>query len=192
MTNAGGPAVLATDAAVGNGALLATLDKQTLETLNASLPKAWSHNNPVDILGDASPETYALTIKELAKDPNVDCLLTILTPQDMTDSDKTAECLVPYAQLKDKPMLSSWMGGETVKKGTEILNAAKIPVFAYPDDAAKTFAKMWQYSQNIKNLYQTPTHFDDLLSSIEENAEGLNQANQIIAKAKLEKRTLLN
>lgn len=191
VTNAGGPAVLATDAAVRNGADLAILDKQTLEVLNASLPKAWSHSNPVDILGDASPETYALTIKELAKDPNVDCLLTILTPQDMTDSDKTAECLVPYAHLKDKPMLSSWMGGETVKRGVEILNLNNIPVFAYPDDAAKTFAKMWQYSQNIKSLYQTPAHSEDIFSSMDEKPQELSKANQIIEKAQKEKRTLL-
>lgn len=189
VTNAGGPAVLATDAAVQHGAVMAQLDPGTIESLNAHLPPAWSHQNPVDILGDATPERYAATIEKLAQDPHVDGLLAILTPQDMTDCDKTAESLVPYAHLSGKPVLASWMGGESVKNGTEILSQAGIPVFAYPDVAAATFATMWRYSQNIKSLYHTPSAFEIAPAG----KAGVNKLreNKIIAKAHAEKRELL-
>lgn len=190
VTNAGGPAVLATDAAVLHGAVMAKLDSETIDALNQHLPSAWSHQNPVDILGDATPERYASTIEKLAKDPNVDGLLAILTAQDMTDSDKTAESLVPYAHLSEKPVLASWMGGESVKNGVEILSKAGIPVFAYPHDAAQTFSTMWRYSQNIKSLYQTPSRLE-LQSIAELDPECREKSKRIIEKARKEKRTIL-
>src|SRR5512147_2817520 len=54
ITNAGGPGVLATDALISNGGELAEISKETIEALNKILPAHWSHNNPIDVLGDAS------------------------------------------------------------------------------------------------------------------------------------------
>ncbi|MEJ2707244.1 MAG: CoA-binding protein, partial [Anaerolineales bacterium] len=79
LTNAGGPGVLATDSLITNGGELAELSQGTMQEFNALLPDAWSHNNPVDILGDASPERYAKALDIAAKDPNSDGLLVILT-----------------------------------------------------------------------------------------------------------------
>lgn len=156
VTNAGGPAVLATDATVLNDAELTTLTESTVEQLDTFLPKAWSHSNPVDILGDANSETYAKTLEVVAKDEHTDGVLVILSPQDMTNPTATAEALKPYSHLIDRPLLASWMGGETVDEGIKILTEAHIPVFEYPDDAAKTFGAMWRYSRNLKSLYETP------------------------------------
>ena len=85
VTNAGGPAVLATDATVIYQAELTILPDSTVNELNAFLPAAWSRSNPVDILGDASAETYAKTLDVLSKDEKTDGILVILSPQDMTD-----------------------------------------------------------------------------------------------------------
>src|SRR5262245_43772454 len=93
ITNAGGPGVLATDALITSGGQLAELSSQTIEALNRILPAAWSHNNPVDILGDAGPDRYAQALEIAAKDPNTDGLLVMLTPQAMTDATRTAEHL---------------------------------------------------------------------------------------------------
>jgi acetyltransferase len=93
LTNAGGPGVLATDALMGVGGELADLDPATMEALNGILPHAWSHNNPVDILGDAPAERYAKAVEIVSKDPNTDGILAILTPQAMTDPTQTAEHL---------------------------------------------------------------------------------------------------
>jgi acetyltransferase len=103
LTNAGGPAVLATDALIGTGGAIAPLSAKTVKELNTLLPPQWSHNNPVDILGDAGPERYAKAVEIVARDPESDGLLVILTPQDMTDPTATAEKLKPYARGSRKP-----------------------------------------------------------------------------------------
>ena len=118
LTNAGGPGVLATDALISGGGKLAEISEQTMEELNALLPPHWSHGNPIDILGDADSERYAQALDIAARDTNSDGLLVILTPQAMSDPTETAEKLRPYAQIKDKPVLASWMGGSDIKAGS--------------------------------------------------------------------------
>ena len=156
VTNAGGPGVLATDALITNGGQLTELSEETMQAYNKILPPTWSHNNPVDIIGDASPDRYAAALEIAAKDPSSDGILVILTPQSMTDPTVTAEKLVPYAQGLGKPVLASWMGGADVEKGDMILNQANIPTFAYPDSAARMFDYMAHYSTFLRLLYETP------------------------------------
>lgn len=165
LTNAGGPGVLATDALITNGGELAPLSPEAMTKFNEFLPSAWSHNNPIDIIGDASPERYAKALEVAAEDPNSDGLLVILTPQAMTDPTATAELLKNYAKKFDKPVLASWSGGQEVAAGESILNKAGIPTFPYPDDAAKAFTYMWQYTQNLRLLYETPELPDDALGA---------------------------
>jgi len=160
LTNAGGPGVLATDALITEGGELTELSSETMQAFNDLLPGAWSHNNPVDILGDASPERYAKALHIAANDPNSDGMLVILTPQAMTDPTATAEELKPYAQSLGKPVLASWMGGSDVEDGEAILSLANIPTFPYPDTAARMFNYMAQYSDNLRALYETPSLHD--------------------------------
>ncbi|ARV57966.1 acetyl CoA synthetase subunit alpha [Nostocales cyanobacterium HT-58-2] len=155
ITNAGGPGVLATDALITDGGELAELSPQTYEALNQLLPPQWSHNNPIDILGDADPSRYAKALEIAANDPSSDGLLAILTPQAMTDPIQTAYQLKPFAQI-GKPVLASWMGDVDVEAGAEILNQASIPTFAFPDTAAHVFNYMWRYHYNLRALYETP------------------------------------
>ncbi len=156
LTNAGGPGVLATDALISSGGELAEISPETMEALNQLLPAHWSHNNPIDILGDAAPERYAKAVEIVAKDPGSDGLLVVLTPQAMTDPTRTAEQLRPYSRIEGKPILASWMGGADVAAGESILNRANIPTFPYPDTAARAFYYMWRYSYNLRGLYETP------------------------------------
>ncbi len=156
VTNAGGPGVLATDALIARGGKLAALAPETVTRLDAVLPAAWSHANPVDILGDADPARYAAALETVASDPGSDGLLVILTPQDMTDPTLTADALTKHSHVAGKPVLASWMGGAQVAAGIDILNRAGIPTFAFPDDAARTFSHMWRYAENLRGLYETP------------------------------------
>ncbi len=185
LTNAGGPGVLATDALVEGGGELTPMHQDTLDALNKFLPAAWSHSNPVDILGDASPERYAKTLELTAQDPNADGLLVILTPQAMTDPTLTAEMLKPYAHIPNKPILASWMGGTQVEAGEAILSRAGIPTFHYPDTAARMFNNLWQYTENLKSVYETP-------SLVESTDPDRAHAAEIINTARQEGRTLLN
>ncbi len=157
LTNAGGPGVLATDTLIAVGGELAELAPESLKAYDAFLPPHWSHNNPIDILGDAEPERYAKALEIAAKDPNTDGMLVILTPQGMTNPTAIAEQLKPYANSTGKPVLASWMGGADVAAGEDILNRAGIPTFPFPDTAAKAFNYMWRYSYNLKGLYETPS-----------------------------------
>ena len=187
VTNAGGPSVIATDMLIGSGAQLADLTPETMAAFNAILPPTWSHNNPVDIIGDAKPELYAKSLEIASKDPNTDGILVILTPQAMTDPTATAECLKPYAQIPNKPVLASWMGADMVAKGEDILNAAQIPTFKYPDRAAKAFYYMWRYSENLRQLYETPAMpQDDAHGEIDRE-----KAAAIIAEVRKSGRTIL-
>jgi acetyltransferase len=156
LTNAGGPGVLATDALVAGGGELAELSPETLKAFDEILPAQWSHNNPVDILGDAEPERYAKSLEIAAKDPSIDGMLVVLTPQDMTNPTQIAEKLKPYAKGLGKPVLASWMGGAEVAAGDQILNQAGIPTFHFPDSAVRAFNYMWRYAYNLKGLYETP------------------------------------
>jgi acetyltransferase len=161
LTNAGGPGVLATDALIGGGGELTPLSEEALNDFDEILPEAWSHSNPVDILGDADPERYAKSLEVAAHDENSDGLLVVLTPQAMTEPTKTAEHLRPYARDNQKPILASWMGGDAVASGEKILNEAGLPTFAYPDTAARVFNHMWRYSYNLRALYETPSLPED-------------------------------
>jgi acetyltransferase len=162
LTNAGGPGVLATDTLIANGGELAALSGETVEALNSLLPPHWSHGNPIDILGDADPVRYAKALEIALRDPNSDGLLVILAPQGMTDPKKVAEGLAPHAKMHGKPLLASWMGGKMVAGGVESLNAAGIPTFSYPDTAARVFDFMWKYTDDLRELYETPEFAEDV------------------------------
>jgi acetyltransferase len=157
VTNAGGPAVVATDALLLNGGQLASLSPESLAALDQVLPSHWSHGNPIDVLGDADADRYDAVLKIVTQDAASDGLLVVLTPQAMTDPTRTAERLAAYASVPGKPVLASWMGGTDIAPGEAILNRSNIPTFAQPDTAARAFAHMWHYTEALRALYETPT-----------------------------------
>jgi acetyltransferase len=187
ISNAGGPGVLATDALIRSGGELAGLSQKSLLALDQLLPRHWSHNNPIDILGDASPERYVRSIEIAAKDPNTDGVLVILAPQANTDPTRTAEQLRPLARLDGKPILASWMGGVEVAAGEAILNRSNIPTFPYPDTAVRAFNYMWRYTYNLRGLYETPA-----LPQAPDSVGDRALAEDMIRGARASGRTLLN
>jgi acetyltransferase len=184
ITNAGGPGVLATDALVSLGAEIAPLSPNAIEALNDELPPHWSHGNPIDIIGDAGPDRYEKAVRIAANDSNTDGLLVIMTPQAMSDPVDIAKKLVPFAVLKGKPILASWMGGEKASEGEAVLNAAGIPTFPFPDTAVRAFHYMWRYSYNLRALYETPAIADG-------NPHATESAAQLIESVRRSGRTLL-
>jgi len=191
VTNAGGAAVLATDALLGAGGQLAPLSAETLRKLDEFLPSHWSHQNPVDILGDASPDRYARAVSLAAQDPSTDGLLVVLAPQAVTDPLAVAEKLASYAQLPNKPVIASWMGGQDVAAGEAVLNRARIPTYSYPDSAARVFQSMWRYSANLEALYETPEAFESEDPEAALKAGARAQASEAVATARGNGRTLL-
>jgi acetyltransferase len=160
VTNAGGPGVLATDALIRTGGELAVLSDKTMAELNAFLPEHWSHNNPVDILGDSDPERFRRAMEVVAADPNTNGILVITAPQGMTEPAQTAQAVTPFAHI-GKPVLASWMGGQLIASGETVLNQAGIPTYSFPDTAARVFNYMWQYTYSLRALYETPSLTDE-------------------------------
>jgi acetyltransferase len=187
VTNAGGPAALATDMLVTSGGRLSPLSPETLKSLDALLPAAWSHSNPVDVLGAADADLYARSIELVLHDEQTDGVLVVLTPQAMTDVDGTATRFAKIAEASPKPLLASWMGGASLDAARATLNAAAIPTYAYPDAAARAFALMWQYSDRLRLLYERPA-----LAQAKGSSTGDHRiAEHVIAAARKESRTVL-
>ncbi len=187
VTNAGGPGVLATDTLLANGGELAELSERTVAALDAFLPAHWSHRNPIDILGDSGPEQYRQALDVAVAETESDGILVIMAPQGVSGSGPVAEVLAAHSKLPGKPVLASWMGGASADAGVEILNRAGIPTFSFPDSAARAFAYLWQYSQNLRALYQTPSLVEDSGAGEPSRAE----AENILERARGRGRMLL-
>lgn len=193
VTNAGGPGVLATDFLTANGGELAALSPETMSRLDEILPPHWSHNNPVDVLGDAGAEKYLEAVRVCNADKNVDATLVILTPQEVTDSSAIATALTTIKT--PKPVFACWMGESQVKEGREILERAKIPNYLYPESAVDVFLKMYHYSKNLELFYETPPNVPEKLNfekaAARELVEGIRNSGRF-QLTELEAKQLLN
>jgi acetyltransferase len=147
LTNAGGPAVMASDAVDRAGLELAPLSGATLKALSAALPAAASVDNPVDVLGDATSDLYQEALSVLAADDSVDSLLVLLTPQRMTEPERTARAISFLAREQSKPILASFMGGTAVDRARAMLDGARVPVFNYPERAVGALSALVEYSR---------------------------------------------
>lgn len=173
VTNAGGPGALATDALVLGGGSVAELSQTTLDALNAALPAHWSHHNPVDVLGDADASRFASALRITAQDDAVDGVLAVLTPQAMTQPTEIAWAVAAIAHDTRKPLLASWMGAQSVQEGRALLNAAAVPTYDYPDEAAKSFVRMHEHRTRLDWLRETENALcDTAAASVELPREG--------------------
>lgn len=145
ITNAGGPGILATDAAEKHGLNLPALDARTIARLAPALPEAASLKNPIDVLGDAGDDRFGAAISAAIVDPNVDGLVVLLTPQVMTPVAAVAK-KIQEAQKASRlvPIVTSFMGGAGSAEGRRILAAAGIPNFDTPERAVAAIAALRQ------------------------------------------------
>jgi acetyltransferase len=156
ITNAGGPAVLTTDALIGREGKLAPLGEATIKSLNQVLPAYWSKSNPIDILGDASVERYISAIDVVLKDPEVHGVVIIYTPQGVATAVDLARAISKTAKKSTKPILTAMMGSKEVEKARQVFYDNKVPTYEFPEEAIKTYMYMYHYARNLENLYETP------------------------------------
>jgi acetyltransferase len=156
ITNAGGPGVMATDALIEANGLLAKLSDKSMEALNEALPPAWSHSNPVDVLGDANSKRIEKAVQIVLQDSGIDAVLVILTPQAMTNPTASAKVVGRLAESTQKPILASWVGGATMHDGSRILTDCGVPTYRTPEQAIRAFMTLVAYSRNLETLYETP------------------------------------
>jgi acetyltransferase len=147
VTNAGGPGIMATDAAIRYGLELAILRPETLESLKAKLPPTANFHNPVDVIGDATCDRYTAALTAVLADPHVDGLVVLLTPQSMTDIDAIARTIGETVPQYKKPVLASFLGHVDVSSGIQILSKYDIPNYEFPENASRSLAGMSRYTQ---------------------------------------------
>lgn len=146
ITNAGGPGIMAADAIEKQGLTFTRLADETVEKLASYLPPAANLYNPIDILGDALADRYEFALDAVLDDPNIDVVLTLLTPQAMTESTATAKVIVKVSQQKkQKPVLACFLGAGKVEDGIKILQSGKIPQYDSPESAVVTIKAMVDY-----------------------------------------------
>jgi len=187
ITNAGGPGVMAADALSDYGVEPVSLGQETIGKLDEILPHYWSHGNPIDILGDASPDRYRKVVQVCLDAPEVNGLLIMLTPQMMTDPEGVANSTTAVLQGRHYPVFTSWMGGTDVEKGREILNKAGVPTFDSPERAVRAFMDLYQYSINLQMLQEIPPKLPHRIEVDQENVqalvqEGLGRENSILSE----------
>jgi acetyltransferase len=156
VTNAGGPGVMATDSLISMGGKLVELSEKTMQRLNEYLPPFWSHGNPIDVLGDATPERFAGATEIVLEDENVDAVLVLLTPQAMTAPTETATAIAQLAAKTTKSIMAGWLGGASMREGIQVFNQAGISSFTAPEQAIRAFMTLSNYSENQELLYETP------------------------------------
>ena len=156
VTNGGGPGVMAADRATELGVPLAQLSGETFGRLAAALPANWSHGNPVDLIGDATPDRYRAAVSACLADTGVDGVVVILTPQAMTDADAAADAVISAAKASTKPVIACWMGEASVAAARTRLRAAGLPALRLPEMAVEAFAYLARFYRNQRRLLEAP------------------------------------
>lgn len=133
LTNGGGPSVTTADlVSFSHSLTLVDFSDETKEQLRSVLPPMASVNNPIDVIGDAGPSRYNDTLRILTELEDVDAVLTLVTPQMMTDPKEIAEVFVK--QKNKKPIIPIFMGGKTADKGIQTLLENGMVNFDSPRD----------------------------------------------------------
>ena len=186
VTNGGGPGVMAVDRAADLGISLATLSPETMSALNAALPPNWSHGNPIDLIGDADAARYGAALQAVLADPGVDGVLTLLTPQAMTQPTAVAQTVIEIAATVHKPLMTCWMGGDQVRAARALFEAAHLPTFRSPEPAVELFHHISSYYRNQQLLRHAPASLAQDLAP-----PSVESARLVIETALSERRTVL-
>jgi acetyltransferase len=160
VTNAGGPGIIAADTAERLNVQLPNMTRESITAMAARLPPNATVFNPVDVIGDATSERYAAVLEQAVRDPNIDGVLVILTPQAMTDAEGTADAVIRAARATEKPVVASFMGEARVRGAIAALKKASVPNFSYPELAVKAFKRLADHhAWSIRNEEQ-PIRFE--------------------------------
>lgn len=171
VTNAGGPGILAADAAEAHGIELATLSPETIERLGEFLPAAASLSNPIDMLASAPAEHYRRTIAVLQADGNVDSILAIFVPSLVTDPNAVAEAIGSAAApnqpgqtgqpdqpgLTKKPVLATF-----ISAAAPPVTLSHVPCYAFPESAMAALAHVARYAEWRRQTPAEPVQFADI------------------------------
>lgn len=157
VTNGGGMGILATDALIDAGGRLAELSQQTLDRLDAALPSAWSHGNPVDLVGDATAERYRAALDAVVADDGVDAVLVMNCPVALASGEHSARVVVEmFEQQPSTSVIASWVGGDYQLDSRRLFAKGRIPSYDTPEEAVRAFMYLVNYRRSQAALMETP------------------------------------
>jgi acetyl coenzyme A synthetase (ADP forming)-like protein len=162
LTNAGGPGVIASDALEACHLELAKFTPETLSGLASLLPPAASLNNPVDMLGGATHDMYAGSLRLLLADPGVDAVLVILPPPPVDSAEMDAGAMIPLIQASSKPVVLAVMGSRTIQKAIELFRQARIPEYRFAERAVSSLAALAWRAEFLGKSEETPCMCEDV------------------------------
>ncbi len=164
VTNAGGPGIMATDASVRHGLEIAPLDPKTQEHLRAHLPPTASVQNPIDLIGDAREDRYALALEAVLDDPNVDAVLVICTPQITVDLQAVARTVARVVKERrtEKPVVTCFMALRGLGHVLPVLEEARLPNYRFPEAAARALAAMARHAAWLHRPRTPVRRFEDV------------------------------
>jgi acetate---CoA ligase (ADP-forming) len=145
ITNAGGPGIMAADAAETAGLRMVTPAEPTRKKLRECLPAAAAVGNPIDVIGDADPDRYVKAFEIVQEDDTIDSIIVVVTPQNMTRPLELAEKL-SKAHRGQKPLLAAFLGGSEVIPARERLMALNIPSYPSAERAVGALQAMQDYA----------------------------------------------
>jgi acetyltransferase len=159
LTNGGGAGVLAVDALSTYGGKLTALSQETMAKLDAILPVTWSHNNPVDVLGDASVERYEQAFKILVDAPEVGSILVMHCPLAVVSATDVAAGIVKVIKetKTTKPISTCWIGGELVSGARRIFTENEIPGYLSPEKSIRGYSRIGRFCRNQELLASEDT-----------------------------------
>ncbi|MEA3326389.1 MAG: acetate--CoA ligase family protein [Chloroflexota bacterium] len=147
FTNAGGPAVLASDALAANQFELAVISEEKQAELAAKLNPSAQVANPVDMLGGAEPAEFSHCLATLLDDPGVDVFLPILVPQSLVDPGAVAQAIADNANKTDKTVLVCMVGEKSLKEARAVLHRNLVPMSTFPDVPGNVLGAMRRYHE---------------------------------------------
>jgi acetyltransferase len=148
VTNSGGPGIITTDQVELKGLTMARFQRETIDALRTVLPPESNFFNPVDVIGDADHQRYREALDRVLADDGVDAAIVLMSPTAVIRSEEVARVVIDAAQRHPgKPMVASFMGGEAVEAGSNLLFQNGIPCYPFPDPAVGALAGLNRYRE---------------------------------------------
>lgn len=146
VSNAGGPAIISTDACSKAGIKMADISSIS-KKIDAVIPPWGSSRNPVDIVGDANYERFRNVLDHVLRHKNVGSVITMCTPSGTLEYDGLANVIVDMSKKYKKTMLASLMGLDEGITNREILAAGNVPYYTYAEGAIRALKVMQRFAQ---------------------------------------------
>ena len=173
VSNAGGPAIISTDACSKLGIKMAKIE-EIRKKIDAVIPPWGSSRNPVDIVGDADFNRFENVLNEVLKHKNVGSVISMCTPSATLNYDKLAEVIVSMSKKYKKTMLASLMGLDEGITNREILANGDVPYYTYAEGSIRALKAMLTFTNWVKNSPGKITKFSvkkDKVKKILDNAK---------------------